>query len=80
MLLMHSFVLYIYTIEDVTQVDVINSNVHRNERNLVMLGWRKPLLLNMLFKTYESFMLLHAVIEIKNELFDAFSQSFQVTK
>ena len=31
------------------------------------------------FKTYESFMLLRAIIVMQNELFEAFSQSFQVT-
>ena len=32
------------------KIDIINNNVHRNEHNLVTLGWRKSLLWNRCFQ------------------------------
>ena len=37
------------------KIDVINSNVHRNERNLVPLVWRKSLLWNRCFQNVSEY-------------------------
>ena len=41
------------------KIDVINSNVHRNERNLVTLGWCKSLLWN---RRFQNLRILHAFV------------------
>ena len=38
MLLVHSFLRYVYAFWVVTKTDVINSNVHRSKDNFVMSG------------------------------------------
>ena len=59
MLLMHSFCTLHIRILGRHKNDIINSNVHRNKRNLVTLGWRKSLLWNRLFQNLR---ILHAFV------------------
>ena len=81
MLLMHGFVLYIYAFPAAKKVDVINSNVDRNERSLVTLGYRRCLLWN---RRFQNLRILHAfarhLSNTKMNFSKRFSSFLQVTK
>ena len=56
------FLLYVYTLWVVTKTDVINSNMHRSEQNLVTSKDISLCSGTGVFKTYESFMILRAIV------------------
>ena len=54
-------------------MDVINSNLHKNERNLVTLEWRKSLLWN---RHFQNLRILHAFARNKSNTKMNFSNRF----